>query len=357
MITELPDLKLTTAAEWAAQRKQWIDLAEGCLYGHAPAAADVRGEVLDSEPLWNGKGRRETVRIHYGPGAGQHFDTVVYAPAAAGRHPAVVWNQFSAKDWEQCPCEEAVVRYGFLIAGFDREQVAEDRPDGASPARDAWPEYDWGAVRIWAWAQSRVADWLLTRPDTDGERLVCTGFSRGGKAALACGVTDERFAVCAPICSGAGGGGCFRYLGDAEGFCQDPTRVESLGRVGSVFPYWWTKAYARWWPSPDPTGMGLERDFPFDAHTLKALIAPRTLFTLDGTGDTWSNPRGTALTWKAAQPAFDLLGGRNIAHFRPGGHAFGPEDWRKLLAFCGELFSGKPVSGSWCNAEACFGSL
>ncbi|MBQ6060236.1 MAG: hypothetical protein IJL36_02215 [Clostridia bacterium] len=346
---DLPDLKLAPMPEWEARRREWIALAEDCLYGHAPEAAPVRGEVLETEILWDGKGRRETVRICYGPDFGYSFDAVLMVPADPGPHPAVTWNQFSARDWESCPCEEAVTRYGFIIAGFEREQAAEDKPDGRRPACEAYPGYDWGGVRIWAWAQSRLADYLLTREDVDPGRLVCTGFSRGGKAALACGIFDERYAVCAPVCSGAGGCGCFRYLGDENGFCQDVTKVEGLGRIGSVFPYWWTESFSRWWPKPDPTQMGLEQDFPLDSHTLKALIAPRTLFSLEGIGDAWSNPRGTALTWRAAQPAFDLLGGTNIARFKPGGHAFGPEDWRCLLDFCLEAFSGKPVFGDWSN--------
>ena len=346
---DLPDLKLVPQPEWKARRREWIALAEDCLYGHAPAYTPVRAEVLKQESLWAGKGRKETVRIYYGPDFGCAFDAILMAPTTPGPHPAITWNQFSAKDWESCPSEEAVCGYGFIIAGFDREQVAEDRVDGRQPACEAYPGYDWGDIRIWAWAQSRLADYLLTREDTDKEKLVCTGFSRGGKAALACGIFDERYAVCAPACSGAGGCGCFRYLGDEYGFCQDVTKVESLGRIGSVFPHWWTKKFSRWWPEPDFTQMGLEQSFPFDSHTLKALIAPRTLFSLEGISDAWSNPRGTALTWRAAQPAFDLLGGTNIAHFKPGGHAFEMEDWRRLLDFCQEEFSGKLVSGEWSN--------
>ena len=348
MTFELPDLQLSP--DWENQRMKWKALAEECLYGHAPENAAIQGTLVQSESLWNGAGKKETVRIAYGPQLQKHFDAVLYVPALPGKHPTITWNQFSNHDWDECPYEEAVTKYGFIIAGFEREQVVEDKTGGACPAYETYPGYDWGAVRAWAWAQSRLADYLLTRPDVDEQKLVCTGFSRGGKAALACGIFDERYAICAPICSGAGGCGCFRYLGDENGFCQDVKKVESLGRIGSVFPYWWTKNFSRWWPSPDPTQMGLEQDFPFDSHTLKALIASRTLFTIDGIGDAWSNPRGTALTWKAAQPAFDLLGGQNIAHFRPGGHAFSADDWRDLLAFCQETFNQHPASQKWCNS-------
>ena len=336
---DLPDLKLVPQPAWEAQRKAWLSLAEECLYGHAPQDTPVRAEIVDCESLWDGQGRRETVRIAYGPDFGWHFDAVLYVPADSVPHPAVTWNQFSNHDWDSCPYEEAVTKYGFIIAGFEREQVAEDKAGGRQPVCEAFPGYNWGDIRIWAWAQSRLADYLLTRPDVNPSQLICTGFSRGGKAALACGIFDTRFAVVAPVCSGAGGCGCFRYLGDEHGCCQDVTKVESLGRIGSVFPFWWTKNFSRWWPSPDPTQMGLEQTFPFDSHTLKALVAPRILFSIEGISDAWSNPWGTELTARAAQPAFDLLGGENLTRFRPGGHAFSEEDWRALLDLAADRFS------------------
>ena len=340
MNLDLPDLRLKPWPAWKEQREAWKKTAEECLYGHAPESAECEGRTVRQESVWNGQGKKETVRIFYGPGLKASFDAVIYSPAAPGKYPAITWNQFSHHDWDECPYEEAVTKRGYIIAGIEREQVVEDKIDGKNPARQAYPAYDWGAIRAWAWAQSRLADYLLTRDSVDGEKLVCTGFSRGGKAALACGIFDERFSVCAPICSGAGGGGCFRYLGDKEGFCQDVKKVESLGRIGSVFPHWWTKNFSRWWPSPDPTQMGLEQEFPLDSHILKALIAPRRLFSIEGIDDAWSNPRGTALTWRAAQPAFDLLGGENTVHYHEGGHAFSLEDWRCLLDYCDHVYRG-----------------
>ena len=342
----LPDLKLCPLPEWETQRARWIALAEDCLYGHAPAPCEIHSECVSCETIYDDLGRRELIRIHYGPELAWSFDTVVYAPAKPGHYPAITWNQFTGDKFDCCPYGEAL-RRGYIIARFDREQVAEDEVPGSRDLYNAYPEYDWGAIRAWAWAQSRLADYLLTRDDVDGSKLCCTGFSRGGKAALAAGIFDERFSVCAPICAGAGGCGCFRYLGTEEGFLQDVRKVESLGRIGSVFPHWWTKAFARWFPQPDPTQMGLEQDFPFDSHTLKALIAPRHLFTSDGISDDWSNPRGTALTWRAAQSAFDLLGGRSIAHFRAGGHAFGETDWLALLDFCDEVYFARETGRNW----------
>lgn len=341
----LPDLKLST--DWKAQRMKWIRQAEACLYGHAPEDTSIRAEVVESLLLWDGAATRETVRIFYGAEFAYHFDAVIYIPCKPGKHPAITWNQFAHDAYDCCPYEEAVAQRGYIVARFDREQLVHDETPGTRAAYTAFPECDWGAIRVWAWAQSRLADYLLTRNDVDQDKLVCTGFSRGGKTALAAGIFDERFSICAPICAGAGGTGCFRYLGDRDGLCQDVTRVESMGRIGSVFPHWWTGAFAQWWPGPDPVQMGMEQEFPLDSHILKALIAPRDLITIDGIDDTWSNPWGTAVTWRASQPAFDLLGGRNEAYFRPGGHAFSDADWRALLDYCDEVYFGKNTGRDW----------
>ena len=334
----LPDLKLQPQPAWKAQRQEWLRVAEDCLYGHAPESTACTGQVLSREDLdWCVK---EIVRIAYGPALRQTFDTELYLPAAPGVYPTITWNQFSHHDWDECPYEE-VVRRGYILAVFEREQVTEDKKDGRNPFREAFPDMDAGAVRSWAWAQSCLADYLLTRPEVDPQKLVCTGFSRGGKAALACGIYDERYSICAPICSGAGGGGCFRYLGDRNGISQDVKRVECLGRIGSVFPFWWGPRFAEWWPQPDPVSMGLEKSFPLDSHILKALVAPRHLFTVEGLDDAWSNPRGSAISWHAAQPAFDLLGGESVIHYREGGHAFRTEDWQALLDYCDRVYRGK----------------
>ena len=161
MTYDLPDLHLAPWPQWAERRRAWVALAEDCLYGHAPEGGSVRGEVIDTERLWEGRGRRETVRVHYGPGLSLAFLEEVYVPDAPGRHPAITWNQFGAGAFDCCPYEQAVAERGYMIARFDREQVAHDERPGTRAVYDAYPGYDWGAIRAWAWAQSRLADYLL----------------------------------------------------------------------------------------------------------------------------------------------------------------------------------------------------
>ena len=76
-----------------------------------------------------------------------------------------------------------------------------------------------GFCLAWAWGASRGVDALqyLAAHDPDYanlldlKKLVVTGFSRWGKAALLAGVLDDRFRVTAPGGSGSGGAAPYRY--------------------------------------------------------------------------------------------------------------------------------------------------
>lgn len=74
---------------------------------------------------------------------------------------------------------------------------------------------------------------------------------------------------------------------------------------------------------------------PFDAHILRALIAPRAVLTTEASGDTWSNPYGTLVAWRAAQEVFAYLGcpENNAIQYREGGHGFLESDWRALIDY------------------------
>ena len=63
-----------------------------------------------------------------------------------------------------------------------------------------------GTLMAWAWAFSRVMDYLETVPEIDAARVATVGHSRNGKTALLAAAMDERFAMAIPSQSGQGGG-------------------------------------------------------------------------------------------------------------------------------------------------------
>ncbi len=167
-------------------------------------------------------------------------------------------------------------------------------------------------------------DWI------DPHAIAVVGHSRGGKAALLAGATDERIALTSANNSGAGGVGCFRHQGP---------RSEDLADLLGSFGYWF-----------DPqlqTYIGREQDLPFDQHFLKALVAPRVLLTTEALDDLWANPQGSWQTHRAARCVFDLLGvaDNNLITFRDGGHDHTLADWSRLLDVADHVLLGKALSG------------
>lgn len=221
------------------------------------------------------------------------------------------------------------LRRGYVFCKFIREEVAPDDVENRQGGVLAlYPEYDWGAIAAWAWAYQVIIDVLEGEDYIDATRVVATGHSRGGKAALSAGIYDERIAVTAPNSSGSGGTGSWRFF-DAE---HEP---QTLAYHKERFQHWWS-------PHLFQFADHVER-LPFDAHFAKALIAPRALLNTHAREDYWANPYGTYLTYLAAQPVFEWLGvgAHQAVHWRPGGHNQAEPDWLALFDYCDMVFFGK----------------
>lgn len=356
---------ITETHEWTDQREYLKSMLATYMYGHMPPAPpSTRGEIIYSRPVYGHRAIAETIRIHTGPEESISFIADLIRPNVDNLVPVITWNQFTGRHGS--PIEEDLVcKRGYAIIEFDKAQLAEDDTRAMTgPLAQAYPDYDWGAIAMWAWAQSRVLDYLLTTDFADPGRIVATGHSRGGKVALCAAIYDERFSVCAPNNSGCGGAGCFRFLGGRLG--KDTGVCETIGVVTDAFPHWWndelgqfglrTSDYKRsTCAGVDIEQIRAERDtsatgklkdeayLPFDLHTAKALIAPRALITMEALEDTWANTYGTQVTWRAAQEVFDFLGvpEHNAIHFREGGHAFSREGWEALADYCDYVFYDK----------------
>ena len=373
-IRELPDpflradgSRVTSPEEWPAQREYLKGLLTKWMYGSVPPApGNTAGQVLRSGFLYGGLALREQVRITFGPGLS--FEAEVTRPLTNEPVPVIVQNGWKGR--LQCPDEEEiVVNRGYAVAAFDREQLAKDGPEGIDgPLAKAYPGYGWGEIAMWGWLQSRVIDWLETTAWADMKRVIVTGHSRCGKAALWCGIYDGRAAVCAVNGSGCGGVGCYRYLGGRLG--EGTAVCETAGSMEDLFPYWWcdgfgafgdrslgfTRSSCREMPATEEAARQArfgttahEELMPFDGHTARLLVAPRAIISTDALGDVWANPYGCQLNWRAAQEVYDFLGvpKRNAMHYREGGHDFQPTDWRALTDFARGVFTGEvPASNT-----------
>jgi len=334
--------RVTTASAWRERRDEWLERAVDLVYGGMPPLPDRvevrlrsqnRVQRLPGDPTLS----VYRVRVHVGNGyldVGLNLLTPGGTTVPARRHPVVIdpdacwWNLDDAS-------LTRMVEAGVALARFDRTEVVPDSgvhglgsPGRTGGLYDLLPEACFGALAAWAWGVHRVVDALesLDEPGAkrgsdesriDTRRVAVTGFSRGGKAALLAGATDQRIALVHAHASGAGGAAPFLLEGEgAEGM-----------RVVERFPGWFGASIAEY--------QGREAELPVDQHAVLAAVAPRPLLITCGSDDAWANPAGTSRAVEAARSVYDLLGEPDAVEFtvRPGGHHHGPEDWAALLAF------------------------
>lgn len=164
----------------------------------------------------------------------------------------------------------------------------------------------WGSLRAWAWGASRGFDYLETDSSIDATRVGIEGVSRYGKAALVAMAFDQRFALVLVGSSGEGGASLYRRnFGEA---------VENL--TGSGEYHWMAGNFLKYGTAESSFGSMNANDLPVDSHMLIALCAPRMTFISYGVpekGDAlWLDQQGSFMAAVAAQPAFRLLGARDL---------------------------------------------
>jgi len=342
--------RLTDPAGWSQHRAYLKAMLAHYQYGEMPPVPQgLRIESRTDESALDGaavrilgvipleaSGRRVALRLG------------IQRPAGEGPFPVIVKNDIYRFDGSDIADPERrqsyqrrrrfeiegfvareAVRRGYAIVKFIRGDLAADHDDNReSGVFPLYPGYDWGTIAVWAWGHSVVLSALANEPQLDLSRNAATGHSRGGKTALCAGIYDERITVTAPNSSGTGGTGSARFF-DPE---QKP---QTIAYLEEAFPYWWNPRFFAF--------SGIESRMPFDAHTAKALIAPRALINTHARQDYWANPHGTYRTHLAARKVFAWLGveDRCAIHWRDGGHNQREEDWLALFDFCDREFFGK----------------
>ncbi len=381
--------KVTTPEQWKRRREEMKQILEYYAVGQAPPPpGNVKGHEISSQTVLSGKAKYRLVHLTFGPKESLSLDIGIFTPAEGGPFPALISpsgsppgatalprlpqgpNQgrgedvlllvgpgpersaeapkapgpgraFPARTAESIAAGNPALAHGFAFVTFNNNDCGEDttlrNSDGSWAYRNtrfypAYPKYDWGLLRGWAWGVSRIVDYLETDPAIDKTKLIVTGVSRTGKSALIAGAFDDRLAMVAPVASSGGGTPAYRFSGAGRG------GKEGLTEMVRKYPNWFSPHLHEFWGQPDK--------LPFDEHWFMALAAPRPFIALEGTRDQNVNQNGVRQSWLAAQPAFALFHatdrlGVNWAD-RP--HGMVQDDWDALLAFADKFLLGKPLS-------------
>ena len=377
----VPDLMTTYSGEKIISLSQWENVRvpeikekyEREVFGKRPKQLEdlsrTSFSVIEQSDAMNGAAVRKIVRIDYlGPNGKFSFPVTVFIPKSTVPVPAFVFicNR-PAKNIDPTrvvkspfwPAEEIVSR-GFATAAFLFSDVAADDAKAGwnqgifAVAEDAAMRdgSSWGAISAWAWAASRVMDWICTERTIDSSRVGVVGHSRGGKTAIWAGVCDKRFAM---VCSN--NSGC---SGAKLNHIKLP-KSESIGFITKTFPHWFCSEYFKY----------SQRDMrmDFDQHHLLALVSPRLLCVTSATKDAWAGPEGEWWSAKLASPAWELYGKRGLTaaafpeianspqqegcisyHIREGKHDLTPFDWGVFMDFAdkhwGKRFVVKAPDGA-----------
>jgi hypothetical protein len=378
--------RVTTPEQWSKRREEMRRILEYYAVGLAPPPpGNVKGRELKSQLVQGDKVRYRLIHLSFGPQEKLGLDIGIFTPAQGDPVPALIMpggtppgatalprlpqgpgqgrgvNALLAVGPAPEPAEPAPKRKGFGAGPADPESIAarnaafahgyayvmfnnndcgEDttlrNPDGSWAFRTtrfypAYPGYDWGLLRGWAWGVSRIVDYLETDPSIDKSRLIVSGVSRTGKSALVAGAFEDRLALVAPVASSGGGTPAYRFSGAERG------GNEGLSEMIRKYPNWFSPHLHEFWGQVDR--------LPFDEHWFLALAAPRPFIALEGTHDQNVNINGVRQSWLAARPAYELLGATNRlgVNWAERPHGMVQDDWDALLAFADKHLLGKPV--------------
>ena len=281
-----------------------------------------------------GKGVIETVALTVETPKGAYTFPIRYAyPSKGTAHPTFLFINFREGLYDKYIDIDGIIEEGFAVAGIYYEDVTSDNADlnnGLCTVLER-PDADtaFGKISVWAFAMSRLLDYLQTRPEADMRYIASIGHSRLGKTSLWCAAQDERIGLAISNDSGCAGAAYERHI--------HPQR-ETYAKISQNFPFWFCPRFV------DNALQG--REMAFDQHFLLAAIAPRRVCIGSAVEDLWADPYAEQLSCIAATPVWRLLGktgytgkeapmavgeksvGEISYHLRDGVHYLGRPDWR-----------------------------
>jgi endo-1,4-beta-xylanase len=371
-----------SAADWDKRRGEIRDLAQYYEFGEMPAPPQSLTAV--STAIANPANSRSIAVTVTDRGRTASFTAVLHLPPngtpppnGAGPYPVIVEESFRAS----AAPNRAFTDGGYAVLSIPTSDapntpgIASDNGNHTGVFYTLYPYKldrdgnDRGVLLAWAWGASRGVDALeyLTTHDAayanllDLKKLVVTGFSRWGKAALLAGFLDDRFQVTAPGGSGSGGAAPYRY----ESFGNTPARNAPYGNV-----YPWGQSTGsevmgdhirhqthnsnemirRFLNEPriyKTSSNGYGERLPFDHHMLIAAIAPRAVIINNTNDDYADNAEGDSIGYEGAKPVFQFLGApQNLAldiFMGGGGHSLKPSQAANIVTFANFVLFGKAL--------------
>ncbi|MBQ3668792.1 MAG: RidA family protein [Clostridia bacterium] len=334
--------RVTTQEEWAARRKELLDVLSSEEYGFLPPKEPACLKLVSkNKDHYGGRGVEEKLELTIKADKGDYtLPLTLLHPDAPGRHPLFLYISFSPELYQKSLPAEVLLKRGYSVALIHYAAVTSDDNDftnGLAGLMDRPCDgTGWGKLSLWAWTLSRALDEIIKRDDVDVEAIAVIGHSRLGKTALWCGANDERIRFTCVNDSGCSGAAMERGKNPAS---------ENAEIICRRFPFWFCENYKK-------HGTDVEH-MPFDQHFAIAACCPRYVAVTSASLDEWADPPSEKRSCEAASCAWQLFGrkgfGDDAVHFlREGTHFLSLDDWEFFMDFIdrhkGERSSMKTAS-------------
>ncbi len=331
-----------TKENFNKRREEMLDILRREEYGYSPEKPDaVKGEVVETVlKTAGGHGVLEKLKISFETEKGEFSFPVNFVyPTNKKNVPTFILINFRPDVYDMYYPLEEIIDNGFALAVIYYNDVASDDNDFTKGIATMYarnnPDTDWGKISMWAFAASRVLDYLETRDEVDKDNVAVIGHSRLGKTALWCSAQDERFKFAFSNDSGCSGAAYERIKHEG---------AETLQVITKVFPYWFCGNFLKY--------VGREDERPFDQHFVLGAICPRYVGIGSASLDDWADQYSEQLSCVAASPLWNLfdkkgyigkiepaemgehfMEGEVSYHLRDGIHFLSRQDWLRYMAF------------------------
>jgi hypothetical protein len=334
--------------KWQKRRKELLGILGKYEYGITPPPpTHVDHEIIDeSDHEYANKVIHREIKLTFDTPRGKFSFLFQLLIPKYNPNPYVFLHiAFNSNSPDAYMPAEEITDNGFAIAYFNYNDVVPDTHNGKFNEGLAAmfiengnrkPD-EWGKIGMWAYAASRIVDYLETCPDVNAKHIAVIGHSRLGKTALWAAAQDER--ICYAISNDSGFGGAALAKGGAG------EKVADFLNYGS----------SDWFCENFKSLAGKENDasvYLHDQHMLLAAIAPRRVCVGSAEFDPGADPKSEFLACVSAGEAYNLLGyhgfitpdayppaptslfeGRIGYQIRKGTHFFSRYDWLQYIRF------------------------
>lgn len=332
--------------DWETRRKEILNILRENVYGFSPEAPEkINAEVVSEESVLANKAIQRNVKISFDtPGGVFTFPVVLTIPKHVEKPAVFLLINFSPALPDKYYPQEEVVDAGYACARVYYQDITSDNGDMTNGlagmySAESRPENGWGKISMWAFALSRVMDYLETLSEIDKDKVIVIGHSRLGKTALWTAAQDSRFAMACSNNAGCSGDALSRMNAQFD-------KAENVHIIYNRFPFWFCKNYAKY--------IDNEEALPCDQHFLVGAIAPRPVAVGSAVEDLWAYPASELECCREASKIYKRLGlegliypedapmpepGSNLDdgdiayHLRAGAHFLSRTDWNAYIHF------------------------